>query len=38
MAHNPALLLGALIAACGPLFFFVSKTISRRAGAVAVGD
>ena len=30
MAHMPALLLGALIAACGPLFFLLSKMNSRR--------
>ena len=35
MAHMPALLLGALIAACGPLFFLLSKITSRRPEAVA---
>lgn len=34
MAHLPALLLGALIAACGPVFFLVSKSMSRRREAV----
>jgi hypothetical protein len=28
MAHMPVLLLGALIAACAPLFFFTSRTMS----------
>jgi amino acid transporter len=37
MAHMPALLLGALIAACGPVFFLVSKAISGRSDAFA-GD
>jgi amino acid transporter len=30
MAHMPALFLGALIAACGPLFYWLSRTSSRR--------
>jgi len=30
MAHMPALLLGALIAACGPGFFVLSKRANRR--------
>jgi len=30
MAHMPALLLGALIAACGPLFYMLSKIGARR--------
>ncbi|MFP5229042.1 MAG: APC family permease [Acidobacteriota bacterium] len=30
MAHLPALLLGGLIAACGPLFYWLSKINSRR--------
>jgi amino acid transporter len=34
MAHLPALALGALIAACGPLFFLLSKTMSKRPDAV----
>jgi len=34
MAHMPALLLGALIAACGPVFFLLSKVASKRAEAV----
>ncbi len=35
MAHMPALLLGALIAACGPVFFLLSKTAAGRAEAAA---
>ncbi len=35
MAHMPALALGALIAACGPLFYVLSKTIGNRPGTVA---
>jgi amino acid transporter len=35
MAHMPALLLGSLIAACGPLFYLFSKRASRRPGTVA---
>jgi amino acid transporter len=34
MAHLPALLLGALIAACGPLFYLWSKTMSTRGDSV----
>jgi len=34
MAHMPALLLGALIAACGPLFFLLSRIKRRRPEAV----
>jgi amino acid transporter len=30
MAHMPALLLGALIAACGPIFYLLSRNSSRR--------
>ena len=30
MAHMPALLLGALIAACGPLFYLLSRINTRR--------
>jgi amino acid transporter len=30
MAHMPALLLGALIAACGPVFYLLSKKTTRR--------
>lgn len=35
MAHMPALLLGGLIAACGPLFFLLSKSGSGRPDALA---
>jgi amino acid transporter len=35
MAHMPALLLGALIAACGPLLYLVSKLASKRPRTVA---
>jgi len=35
MGHWPALLLGAAIAACGPLLFFLSKAMGRRRNAVA---
>jgi amino acid transporter len=35
MGHWPALLLGAAIAACGPLVFFLSKAMGRRRNAVA---
>jgi len=35
MAHLPALLLGALIAACGPLLYLWSKTMSQRTSAVS---
>ncbi|HEX4311625.1 MAG TPA: APC family permease [Acidobacteriaceae bacterium] len=31
MAHMPALLLGALIAACGPVLYWLSKVTSQRA-------
>jgi amino acid transporter len=34
MAHMPALLLGGLIAACGPLFFWLSKFTTGRGDAV----
>jgi amino acid transporter len=30
IAHMPALVLGALIAACGPLFYWISRVSSRR--------
>jgi amino acid transporter len=36
MAHIPALVLGAIIAACGPLFFLLSKKMAKRADAVTV--
>jgi len=35
MAHMPALVLGALIAACGPVFYLLSKRTSRRMNALA---
>jgi amino acid transporter len=35
MAHMPALLLGALIAACGPVFYLLSSRAHRRPDAVA---
>jgi len=35
MAHMPALLLGALIAAAGPLFFLLSKRTATPRGPVA---
>jgi amino acid transporter len=34
MGHLRALLLGAIIAACGPLFFMLSKTMCKRPGAI----
>jgi amino acid transporter len=34
MGHLRALLLGAIIAACGPLFFVLSKTMCKRPGAI----
>jgi hypothetical protein len=34
MAHMPALVLGALIAACGPLFYLISRMTSKRPDAV----
>jgi amino acid transporter len=34
MAHMPALVLGALIAACGPLLYVISKMMSKRPDAV----
>ncbi len=34
MAHMPALLLGGIIAACGPLFYLLSKINSRRPDAL----
>jgi len=34
MAHMPALVLGALIAACGPLFYLISRMTSERPDAV----
>ena len=36
MAHMPALALGALIAACGPLFYLLSRMNSRRPDAITV--
>jgi amino acid transporter len=36
MAHMPALVLGALIAACGPLFYWLSRMNSRRPDAITV--
>jgi amino acid transporter len=35
MAHMPALLLGALIAGCGPVFFLLSKKRNKRPAAIA---
>jgi amino acid transporter len=35
IAHMPALALGGLIAACGPLFFLLSKRTSKRPDPVA---
>jgi amino acid transporter len=37
MAHMPALLLGALIAGAGPVFFLVSRAFRKRTSAVLVG-
>lgn len=36
MAHMPALALGALIAAAGPLFYWISKRVWSRAQPIAV--
>jgi len=39
LAHMPALLLGALIAACGPLLYWLSRMTRRRADVVtAIAD